>query len=81
MKIALCYGSEGPAIARSLESHLQVEGAPTMRAALERAKSISESGDTVLLSPACASFDEFRSFEQRGVAFTEWVRANAGGEE
>lgn len=46
-----------------------------MRAAAERAVA----GDVVLLSPACASFDLFKNYEQRGELFKEWVRDNILG--
>ena len=40
---------------------------------MEYASQIAESGDVVLLSPATASFDEFKNFEQRGEVFTKIV--------
>jgi UDP-N-acetylmuramoylalanine--D-glutamate ligase len=43
--------------------------------ALNRAAKDSQPGDTVLLSPACASFDQFRDFEQRGDRFKDLVGA------
>ena len=49
----------------------------TRAAALARQEKIP--GAAVLLSPACASFDQFADFEARGDAFREQVRALAGG--
>ena len=46
----------------------------TLEAAVKAAKSEAEAGDTVLLAPACASFDQFENFEKRGEAFEELVR-------
>ena len=46
----------------------------TLEAAVKAAKSEADSGDTVLLAPACASFDQFENFEKRGEAFEALVR-------
>ena len=47
----------------------------TLENAVNRAAKDSQAGDTVLLSPACASFDQFRDFEARGEAFKALVGA------
>lgn len=51
------------------------ENLGTLDAAIERAHAIAQPGDTVLLSPGCASFDQFADFEQRGDRYRERVRA------
>ena len=53
----------------------------TLAAALQQAYRSAEPGDTVLLAPACASFDQFENFEQRGRVFKELVNALAEGGE
>ncbi|MBD3233364.1 MAG: hypothetical protein GF315_06535 [candidate division Zixibacteria bacterium] len=45
----------------------------SMKDAVEKAKTLSQNGDTVLLSPGCASFDMFRDYEERGRVFKEEV--------
>ncbi len=48
--------------------------AETLENALRKASAVAEPGDVVLLAPACASFDQFKSYEHRGQAFKEILR-------
>jgi UDP-N-acetylmuramoylalanine--D-glutamate ligase len=52
--------------------------ASTLREAVEKARGLAKPGDVVLLSPACASFDMFKNFEDRGDQFKALVREAAG---
>ena len=51
-----------------------IESCGAMPAAVARAAVLARPGDTVLLSPACASFDQYRNFEERGRHFAELAR-------
>lgn len=51
-----------------------IEDARSMEEAVSKAYSLANEGDTVLLSPCCASFDLFKSYEDRGDQFKHWVR-------
>jgi UDP-N-acetylmuramoylalanine--D-glutamate ligase len=46
----------------------------TLAAAVAHAERLAQHGDVILLSPACASFDQFENFEQRGDVFRELVQ-------
>jgi len=50
-----------------------------LAAAVREARVRARAGDTVLLAPACASFDQFTSFEHRGRTFKDLVHSLAGG--
>ncbi len=54
---------------------LPVADTHSMRECMEHAVSLAEEGDTVLLSPCCASFDLFHNMEDRGEQFKAWVKA------
>jgi UDP-N-acetylmuramoylalanine--D-glutamate ligase len=56
-------------------SRKPIERAASMHEAVRRARALSQPGDVVLLSPACASFDMFRSAEDRGEKFIAAVHA------
>ena len=72
---AYTIGEAGELFARLLSPHMAVAQCETLERAVGEAAAEAEPGDTVLLSPACASFDQFRDFEQRGDKFRELVGA------
>jgi UDP-N-acetylmuramoylalanine--D-glutamate ligase len=74
----LTIGEAAPVIEKALTGVVPVENAGTMEQAVARAAALSRPGDTVLLSPACASFDQYANFEERGDHFTRLAREVAG---
>jgi UDP-N-acetylmuramoylalanine--D-glutamate ligase len=72
-KAALLIGDAARKIEGHLAGALPLFEAGTLEAAVRRAKESASSGDTVLLAPACASFDQFENFEHRGHVFKETV--------
>jgi UDP-N-acetylmuramoylalanine--D-glutamate ligase len=74
VKTLLLIGQARQAIRDQLAGACPMEEAPTLEAAVARGAEIAVAGDTVLLSPACASFDMFRDFEHRGDVFRQAVR-------
>jgi UDP-N-acetylmuramoylalanine--D-glutamate ligase len=70
-------GEAGPEIAKSIK-RASVSFADSMGDAVDQAMKIAKSGDVVLLSPGCASFDMFRSAEDRGEQFAAAVRDRVG---
>jgi UDP-N-acetylmuramoylalanine--D-glutamate ligase len=72
---AYTIGEAGELFARLLSPHITVSECQTLERAVGEAAAEAEAGDTVLLSPACASFDQFRDFEDRGDRFKQLVGA------
>ena len=76
---AYTIGEAGPHFADLLESEMHVERCEMLCEAVQRAVAAARPGDTVLLSPACASFDQFKDYEARGDSFRQIVGQVTGG--
>ena len=71
-------GRDADLIAHALiDSGVAVVRAGSMEEAVAQARAQAQSGDVVLLSPACASFDMFRNYPHRGEVFAACVRKMA----
>ncbi|AQR73518.1 UDP-N-acetylmuramoyl-L-alanine--D-glutamate ligase [Sphingomonas sp. LM7] len=72
---AYTIGDAGALFASLLEGEMPVERSGTLEAAVKSAAANAKPGEAVLLSPACASFDQFKDYEARGQAFRDAVEA------
>ncbi len=72
---AYTIGDAGEMFAQLLEGEMPVERSGTLDVAVKAAAANAQPGEVVLLSPACASFDQFRDYEARGQAFRDAVEA------
>ena len=71
---AYTIGEAGPKFAELLEPFMPVRRSEMMCEAIQQAMAAAKPGDVVLLSPACASFDQFRDYEARGDIFRQIVQ-------
>ena len=78
VKCILLIGASSDKIAGQLEGVQKIRRASSMKDALLKSREEAVAGDTVLLSPACASFDMFDNYEHRGRVFKEVVTEMAG---
>ena len=75
VKLAIFIGAARDKMRAALDGSTRIEVVEKMAAAVKRAAEVAVTGDTVLLSPACSSFDQFRDYAERGNLFKELVRA------
>ena len=79
-KAAILIGQTAGKIAEAIRSAatsdhpIRIEFARSLEQAIRLAQGLATSGDVVLLSPACASYDMFENYQQRGNLFAQWVR-------
>ena len=74
-RAVVLIGRDGPLIEKEIQrSEVPAYSADSLEEAVTRARQLAQTGDAVLLSPACASFDMFRNYEHRAQVFVEAVR-------
>jgi len=77
VRAAVLIGEAAAALERTLAGRVELHRAESLEQAVRRAAGLAAVGEVVLLSPACASHDQFRSFEERGEHFRAAVAALA----
>jgi UDP-N-acetylmuramoylalanine--D-glutamate ligase len=75
VRAAYTIGEAGPMFAKLLSPHMPILECGVLDVAVNQAAAAAQPGETVLLSPACASFDQFTDYEVRGAAFRAAVEA------
>ncbi len=79
VKKAYLIGEAAPLLEEAWRGKTELLTARDFREAFEAASSFAAPGDTVLLSPACSSFDMFKNYQERGLRFKELTHAKASG--
>ena len=74
-RLVIAYGESGPLVERDLGGRVPLERGTTFEDVVARARRAAQSGDAVLLSPACSSYDMFKNYEERGATFRRLVEA------
>ena len=75
IKSIIAYGDARQTIVNELSNDFTVSEIESLEESVQVSKEIAVSGDIVLLSPGCASFDQFHNFEDRGEKFAMWVKS------
>ena len=73
VKHILSYGEAGGEIAAAIGDAVRLNRVSSLNQAVASAHNLANPGDIVLMSPGCASFDQFDNFEERGKIFKESV--------
>ena len=77
VRALICMGVDNTKLVREFEGIVPIiRNCNTFEDAMRAAQEVAQEGNTVLLSPACASFDLFRNYEERGRMFKAWVKEN-----
>jgi UDP-N-acetylmuramoylalanine--D-glutamate ligase len=76
-RAVVLIGEDAPLLRQALERSAAISHAFTMEEAVAQAAALAHPGDSVLLSPACASFDMFRNYAERGERFVAAVQGLA----
>jgi len=74
-RLVVAYGEAGPIVEQDLKGQVPLERGTTFEDVVARAHRAAKSGDAVLLSPACSSYDMFKNYEERGATFRKLVEA------
>ena len=75
VKAIVCLGADNSKIIAAFGDVVEIiEDTSSMKSAVKTAYKLAQKGDAVLLSPACASFDLFNSYEDRGRQFKKQIR-------
>jgi UDP-N-acetylmuramoylalanine--D-glutamate ligase len=74
-RAVVLIGRDAPSIAAALGDRVPLQFTTSLEEAVAAAARLAQPGDSVLLSPACASFDMFRNYEERGARFGTAVRS------
>jgi UDP-N-acetylmuramoylalanine--D-glutamate ligase len=74
LRAAILIGEDAKPIADALDGFAPTHRIATLAEAVTKARELAQPGDTVLLAPACASFDQFENYKVRGERFGDSVR-------
>ena len=74
-RLVIAFGEAGPLVEEDLKGKVTLERGTTFADVVSRARRAARPGDTVLLSPACSSYDMFKNYEERGALFRKLVEA------